>query len=155
MTRILIVVTLALSAMAGLFTAICLHPYHPQTQQTSALYQNTADPAHTRPKRTFHYPSQFVAQLKNNPHAGQKIFHEFCQSCHAAHPLIPVHAPRIGIASDWAALRQQPITTLLLVTKNGVGPMPARGGCFECSDAQLQETIAYILQHTPVPKQTT
>jgi len=36
--------------------------------------------------------------------------------------------------------------TLLKMTIQGVGAMPARGGCFECSDGQLKEAIIYMLK---------
>jgi cytochrome c5 len=44
--------------------------------------------------------------------------------------------------------RQLGLDILLNITVNGVGAMPARGGCFECSDEQLRTTIRYILDHS-------
>jgi cytochrome c5 len=98
--------------------------------------------------QTFHYPATFVKQLQGDRDAGRKIFTEFCQSCHAPQPLIDVPAPRMGDKVAWKARRAQGMPTLLKITITGVGAMPARGGCFECSDAQLQETIKYILRNS-------
>jgi len=93
---------------------------------------------------TFHYPAIFVQQLKDDVYAGKKIFKEFCASCHAAEPLIDIKAPHIGDKAAWKAKRQLGLDALLKITINGAGAMPARGGCFECSDEQLLETIKYI-----------
>jgi len=100
---------------------------------------------------TFHYPALFVKQLAGDPQAGRKIFKEFCASCHANQPLIEVGAPRIGDQKTWRRLRQAGMAALLKNTITGVGAMPARGGCFECSDEQLQAAISYINQGTLLP----
>jgi cytochrome c5 len=95
--------------------------------------------------QTFHYPTLFVSQLQGDPRAGEKIFKEYCASCHTANPVIEVNAPAIGDEKAWHFRRQLGMNTLLKITINGVGAMPARGGCFECSDDQLRATIAYML----------
>ncbi|MES2217828.1 MAG: c-type cytochrome [Pseudomonadota bacterium] len=95
--------------------------------------------------QTVHYPTLFVSQLQGDPHAGEKIFKEFCASCHVSDPIINVKAPAIGDEKAWKFRRQLGMNTLLKITINGVGAMPARGGCFECSDEQLRVTIAYML----------
>ena len=37
---------------------------------------------------------------------------------------------------------------LLKLTIDGKGAMPARGGCFECSDEQLMDVIKYIVSQS-------
>jgi cytochrome c5 len=98
--------------------------------------------------QTFHYPATFVKQLAGDKQAGKKIFKEFCASCHAQKPLIDIQAPHIGDHVVWGALKKVGLAQLVQVTVQGAGAMPARGGCFECSDEQLQETIRYILKHS-------
>jgi len=95
---------------------------------------------------TFHYPALFVKGLEGDKQAGMKIFHEFCSACHAAKPLIDIKAPHIGDEKVWQGLSGLGIDKLLAITVNGAGAMPARGGCFECSDAQLKATIQYMLK---------
>jgi len=97
---------------------------------------------------TYHYPSTFVKQLKGDPQAGQKIFKQFCTSCHGNPPIIDINAPKIGDKKAWEIRRQMGMPALLKITTTGLGAMPARGGCFECSDDQLRESIRYILQET-------
>ncbi len=96
---------------------------------------------------TFHYPALFVKQLAGDPLAGEKIFKEFCASCHSPQPLIDVKAPRVGDRKAWEIRRKLGMDALMQITLHGIGAMPARGGCFECSDAQLRATIQYILAY--------
>ena len=96
--------------------------------------------------RVVHHPVSFVAQIKGDPRAGEKIYKEFCASCHSTEPAINVNAPRIDERKIWNQYKKRGIDVLLQTTITGVGAMPARGGCFECSDAQLREAIEYILQ---------
>lgn len=92
-----------------------------------------------------HHPQEFVQGLKDDPHAGEKIYQQFCSNCHAQKPIIPVGAPAIGDEKAWVKRLSKGQKTLLENTLNGYGVMPARGGCFECSDEQIQMAINYIL----------
>jgi cytochrome c5 len=89
-----------------------------------------------------HYPTLFVDQLRGDPQAGKKIYKEYCASCHAQNPVLELKAPHIGNENEWRQWRQR--KDLLQRTIRGVGAMPARGGCFECSDEQLQQAINYM-----------
>ncbi len=129
-----VVVLLASAAIAGLLTSYVVHAPHeiPAPPQPSGLV-------------AYHSPLSFVKQIEHDPDAGRKIFNEFCSSCHAEKPLIDVHAPRLKDVAAWRAVRQknQPASRLS-ITREGSGAMPARGGCFECSDKQLQQAIDYM-----------
>jgi cytochrome c5 len=102
-------------------------------------------PSSVQTIQTFHYPALFVKQLKGDPRAGEKVFKEFCSACHAKEPTIDVHAPLVSDTKTWQYRAKMGMPTLLKITINGKGAMPARGGCFECSDDQLRQTIQYIL----------
>ncbi len=104
-------------------------------------------------KQPYHYPIQFVTQLKNDPEADKKIFKEYCASCHAPRPIIDINAPKINDKTAWKIRHKRGIKSLLKTTIEGVGAMPARGGCFECSDAQLRAAVCYILRNTLVKKE--
>ena len=95
--------------------------------------------------REFHHPQQFVEGLQGDKQAGKKIYQQFCQVCHAISPQVNVGAPRIGVEADWQIRRKQSINKMLINIDNGMTTMPARGGCFECSDEQLKAAIEYML----------
>jgi cytochrome c5 len=99
----------------------------------------------TPPMEIYHYPATFVKQLENDKEAGKKIFKEFCSACHAKNPTIDVHAPLLGDKARWDILKKLGMPALLNVTIHGIGAMPARGGCFECSDVQLEMAVQYML----------
>lgn len=91
-----------------------------------------------------HKPQEFVASLKNDPKAGEKIYQQFCANCHAQKPFIPLGAPTIGDERAWTKRLSKGQEVLLKNTLDGYGAMPARGGCFECSDEQINMSIKYI-----------
>jgi cytochrome c5 len=95
--------------------------------------------------KIYHSPISFIKQLEGDKDSGRKIFNEFCASCHAREPFISVNAPRVNDKKSWDKYRKLGVSTLLNMTIHGQGAMPARGGCFECSDEQLREAIKYIL----------
>lgn len=135
--KVWIIFALALSGMCGFALSLYFH----------ARVLPDSQPGEVHTIQTFHSPALFVKQIQGDPHAGEKIFKEFCSACHAKKPLIPIRAPRIG-DSSWQSISKLGMPTLLKITINGAGAMPARGGCFECSDQQLQEAIKYILENS-------
>lgn len=98
--------------------------------------------------QTFHSPATFVRQIEGDPAAGQKIFKMFCAVCHDNPPQIDVDAPRVGDKKAWGLREKWGRAAMLKMTLQGVGAMPARGGCFECSDAQIEQAVDYILRKT-------
>lgn len=128
--KILILLLLFSSGFLGILFSLYTH-------QTSSEAIQTI--------QTFHYPALFVKQLAGDPQAGKKIFKEFCAACHSQQPRIDIKAPHIGDKNAWEIRRKWGVDNLLKITIEGVGAMPARGGCFECSDEQLKQAIEYIL----------
>lgn len=92
-----------------------------------------------------HHPEDFLRSIKGNKDEGKQIVQHFCSSCHAVKPMISLGAPRIGIDSDWLPRVEKGLDALFKNTENGFNAMPARGGCFECSDEQLILAIYHLL----------
>lgn len=137
----IIVLILLMSGLLGFGISLYQHRLHPVSSRVSGDVQLI---------ETFHYPTVFVKQLAGDPDAGKKIFKQFCTSCHGNPPIIDINAPRIGDTKTWQIKRLMGMPTLMKITTEGLGAMPARGGCFECSDEQLRETIQYILNQSEV-----
>lgn len=93
-----------------------------------------------------HHPEDFLSKLKKDPRATQKIYKHFCANCHNPQPLLPLGAPQIGDESAWKKRLEPGFENLLTNTLNGKGLMPARGGCFECSDEQLEMIVKYMIK---------
>lgn len=107
-----------------------------------------------------HHPEEFLASIQGSKTAGKQIYTHFCANCHSEKPLIPVGAPTIGVKSAWAPYIEKNTVNGVKTEENivdqmiktidpGVGAMPPRGGCFECSDEDLRAAIVYML---PKPK---
>lgn len=105
-----------------------------------AVYSGTS-----QAEQTIHRPQEFLKSIANEPAAGEKIYQEFCALCHAEQPMIQVNAPRIGIKDEWSKTLEKSLDEILMAIDEGLGAMPARGGCFECTDAQLKAAILYLL----------
>lgn len=128
----LIALVLLLSGMLGFIFSWQTHHDFKPTEETKRM-------------ETFHYPMTFVKQLEHDPEAGKKIFNQYCTSCHGVHPIIEINAPRIDDVTAWKIRKKLGMKKLLKETSTGVGAMPARGGCFECSDKELKQAIQYML----------
>jgi cytochrome c5 len=65
-----------------------------------------------------------------------------CNSCHGTGVL---GAPKIG-SGDWAArLDAKGLDTLVSNAINGIGAMPARGTCSDCTDDDIKAAIEYMI----------
>lgn len=93
-----------------------------------------------------HHPQEFLNSIQHDKNAPEKIYQHYCVLCHDKNPRIPVGAPRLGVKTDWELRRKKGIDGLYKTIDKGIGAMPARGGCFECSDSLLKDTIQYMLK---------
>lgn len=93
-----------------------------------------------------HRPEDFLKQISGVPNEGSQIVAHFCASCHAAHPLISMGAPRIANTQDWQPRLKQGLKSLFSHVDQGINAMPPRGGCFECTDTQLLLAIKSMLR---------
>lgn len=138
-STLLIISIIALSGLLGFLLSLYLH-------QNTSLQEETGN--NIPITQTFHTPVSFVKQLAGDKDAGRKIFKEYCASCHSQDPIIDIKAPHIGDKSAWKIRKKRGLPLLFKTTLDGKDVMPARGGCFECSDDQLRETIQYMLNQS-------
>lgn len=92
-----------------------------------------------------HHPQAFLEQVVGKSDEGPQIVEHFCSTCHAPKPMLPLGAPRMGMASDWRVRLEQGLNLLFKHADEGLRAMPPRGGCFECTDKQLWLAIAALL----------
>jgi len=66
-------------------------------------------------------------------------------ACNACHGTGVLGAPKIG-SGDWAArLDAKGLDTLVSNAINGIGAMPPRGTCSDCSDDDIKAAIEYMI----------
>ncbi|NKB47662.1 MAG: cytochrome c5 family protein [Legionellales bacterium] len=98
-----------------------------------------------------HRPLDQLSQVQDSEQPGELIYQQYCALCHDPNPQIPLGAPRLGMAEDWQTRDLSDREALFERMDNGMGAMPPRGGCFECSDELLQAAIDYLIEHNDSP----
>ncbi len=96
-----------------------------------------------------HHPQDFLKDIAGSRTEGKQIVQHYCAMCHAEKPMIQLGAPTMGQNSAWEPRIKQGIDTLFKHTDEGLNAMPARGGCFECTDKQLLLAIMAMLPKDP------
>lgn len=77
--------------------------------------------------------------------AGKKLYLSNCKICHS---ITAIGAPVVGDKAAWENLLNQGRERLYEVAIKGSGPMPARGGCSQCSDARLKAAVDYMIEQS-------
>jgi cytochrome c5 len=83
-----------------------------------------------------------AAQAAGDPDAGAAVYNKACKSCHATGMM---NAPKLGDSAAWTERIARGEDALFESTLKGINKMPARGGCAACSDDDLRNAVAYML----------
>jgi len=67
--------------------------------------------------------------------SGEEVYTAVCASCHA-----------VGNKADWAPRVERGIADLVKVAISGVGAMPPKGTCMDCSDDELKAAIEHMIK---------
>lgn len=92
-----------------------------------------------------HHPQAFLENIKHSNKRDQLIYEQFCETCHHEQAQISVGAPKPQSVADWKPRILKGKDVLFRHTDEGIGLMPPRGGCFECSDADLWAAILFMM----------
>ena len=71
----------------------------------------------------------------------------YAAACFACHSTGAAGAPRVapGNAEEWAPRLEKGFDVLVENTVNGIGTMPPKGLCFDCTPEQLRAIVEYML----------
>lgn len=87
-----------------------------------------------------------VAVATSGPaRTAEEVYTAKCALCHAAGVS---GAPKFGTA-DWADRGAKGIEALLATAISGIGAMPAKGLCNDCSDDELKGAIEHMISSAP------
>ena len=84
-----------------------------------------------------------VAAVASGPRSGEDVYNSFCFACHATGV---GGAPMLGDADAWAVRLDKGMDTLWGSMQNGIGAMPAKGTCMDCSDDELRAAMNFVLE---------
>lgn len=82
-----------------------------------------------------------AAAAASSARSGADVYNTKCAACHATGA---AGAPLYGTA-EWADRGAKGMEALLATAISGVGAMPARGLCMDCSDEDLQGAIQHMV----------
>ena len=74
--------------------------------------------------------------------SGQELFDTICKGCHDTGMM---DAPLIRSAEFKERLAKKGFDKLFEDAKSGIGDMPAKGSCGDCSDDELKTAIRFLL----------
>ncbi|MEX2470186.1 MAG: c-type cytochrome [Pseudohongiellaceae bacterium] len=86
-----------------------------------------------------------LAQTSDGFNAEQK----YMASCFACHSTGAANAPKVeaGVYADqWAERMEKGMDAVMQNVINGMGAMPAKGLCFDCTDADLRALVDYMVE---------
>ncbi len=78
---------------------------------------------------------------------GKAVFEDACASCHTGGiGGFFSGAPDIDDKEEWQGIIAKGVDALTFGTIEGIGEMPPRGKCAECSDEQIRAAVEYMVQ---------
>ena len=92
-------------------------------------------------------PAPSPVATSGQARSGEAVYEVSCLACHAAGV---AGAPKVGDAAAWESRARQGMATLLEHATKGLNAMPPMGTCADCSEAELQAAISYMLDQTGV-----
>jgi cytochrome c5 len=73
--------------------------------------------------------------------SGEAVYNATCMACHASGA---AGAPKLGDKAAWSPRIGQGGATLVQHALQGFKGMPAKGGCSNCSDAEIKAAVEYL-----------
>lgn len=77
--------------------------------------------------------------------SGEEVYNAHCSVCHVAGV---AGAPKLGDKDAWAPRIEKGLDALLATSISGVGAMPPKGTCMNCSDAELKASVEYMIEQS-------
>lgn len=94
-------------------------------------------------------------ELKNPPPASRPVLtslatgkHVYRQSCGTCHDDGKLGAPVLGDESQWTSRLRKNFDIVLTNSLGGINDMPPKGGCSECSNAEIIAAVKYMAQES-------
>ncbi len=92
-------------------------------------------------------PVEIAVAAESKPHAGEKIYNQYCVICHKAGV---AGAPKKGDAKEWNTRLE---AGMAVVTEHALkgytgksGVMPAKGGFMQLTDEEVRQAVQYLVE---------
>jgi len=118
----------------------------PDTSNTACM-KDCKDPASVKitsePAIATLQAEEQVAEVKQAPDGGEKIYQQACMMCHGGGV---AGSPMTGDKAAWAVRIEQGRDKLVSNAINGIGVMPPKGGQSQLSDEEVASAVDYMIQ---------
>jgi cytochrome c5 len=74
--------------------------------------------------------------------SGEQVYANACMTCHS---IGLAGAPKFADATTWGVRPDKGLAALTMSVKNGLGGMPPKGLCMDCSDDELSLAVQHML----------
>ncbi|MEQ6886374.1 c-type cytochrome [Salicola sp. Rm-C-2C1-2] len=85
---------------------------------------------------------QQMQQQASGPRGGEEVYADACAACHDSGA---AGAPKLGDTGAWSDRISKGKETLYSHAINGYNAMPAKGGCSDCSDKEIENAVDYLV----------
>lgn len=99
--------------------------------------------ARIKPVGQVHVAGAKAEVASSGPRSGADIYNKSCVACHGVGVL---GAPKLQDAADWAPRLEKGFDTVWKNAINGIGGMPPKGTCGDCSDDELKAALEYMTE---------
>lgn len=79
----------------------------------------------------------------SGPRSGSEVYNAACMACHGTGA---AGAPKMGDTAAWSSRIDQGMETLVSHAINGFNAMPAKGGCSNCSDEEIENAVKHMVE---------
>jgi len=111
-----------------------------QTMETIERIRPVADVAVAAPAGNEQAASTGTTQAAP-VRSGEAVYSSACMACHGTGA---AGAPKLGDKAAWSPRIAQGSSTLVQHALQGFKGMPAKGGCTNCSDAEIKAAVEYL-----------
>ncbi len=81
----------------------------------------------------------------SEPRSGNEVYDAACSACHNSGA---AGAPKLGDTGAWGDRIDKGLETLVDHAINGFNAMPAKGGCSNCSDEEIEVAVEYMVEES-------
>lgn len=85
------------------------------------------------------------AATAGGPKDPEQVYNTYCMACHMTGAS---DAPILGNVDQWTPRIANGMDAMYSNAINGIGAMPPRGICMDCSDEDIQATVDYIVERS-------
>ena len=83
------------------------------------------------------------AKKKKAEVPGKSTYTKVCSGCHQVGI---AGCPKYGDKTAWGPRLKKGLETLVKNAINGINAMPAKGGCMDCTDEEIELSVKYMLK---------